>query len=358
MLSESVSSAVAEHERRRRATAGDEAWLKRRDVLVTGLIVALGLVGLCLSHKLWPAWAGRLAERRLNRSAGLSDEERATIGVVLGKSKGDKAERNFRRDVLRHKYLSWIQLLACYRPWGWRPRPKLIGQRHLDEALAKGGGVVLFTANFIYKDLMSKAALANEGYKACHLTRDSHGFSESWLGKRLLNPIHSRIEARFLGERLVFSGNQTRDVNALIKERLRQNQPILVTVTPLGRRVSVLPFLHGRIRIATGALNFAAEAGATVLPVFTIRRPNGDIDVIIEHPLKGQKEEARQAVIQAMLEDYVPRLETYVAQYPDQFAFPISSRYGDVLIEPTERTAERVGQKGAVHGTEVVSEPA
>jgi len=334
MLSGSMGSAVADKEARSELAVPAKPWLERRDVVVVGLILAFGAIGFCLSEKRWPTLARWFAERRLRRAAKFTFEERRTIEVIVGSHKDEWIEESFRRRWLQHKYLSWIQMLACYQPWGWRPRPNMIGQRYLDEALAEGRGVILLTANFAYKDLMTKAALAKAGYQACHLKRDSHGFAESRLGKRLLNPIHTRIEGRYLSESLVFSGNQTTEVNGLIKERLRQNRVIFVTVTPIGRRVSVLPFLHGRIRIATGALNFACETGAAILPIFTIRRPDGSIDTIIEPPLSGQNEGTRATTIQAMLEDYVPRLETYVAQFPDQFGFPASSRHGQMLIEP------------------------
>jgi lauroyl/myristoyl acyltransferase len=304
------------------------------------------LIALVLSEKRWPASARWLARKRLAGSAKLSGDELETVKVVVGQGE-DKAawiEETFRKDWLAHKYLSWIQLLACYRPWRWRPRPKLSGQQYLDEALARGRGVILLTANFAYKDLMAKAALADAGYWASHLVRDSHGFAESRLGKALLNPIYAGVERRFLRERLVFSGSDTRDVNKLIRARLRENQPLLVTVTPLGRRVGALSFLHGRIKIATGALNFACEAGAHVLPVFTIQKPDGGIETIIEHPLNMPAEMGRGRMIEVMLDDYVPRLETYVAQYPDQFAFPTSDRHGRALIEaltPPIRSRER-----------------
>ena len=311
-------------------------WLQGRDLLAAVLVLVFWLSALILPERLWSGAAHWLARRRLAGSARLADDEIQTIQVVVGKGEGKKAwiENSFRRDWLAHKYLSWIQLLAGYRPWRWQPRPRLVGRQYLNEGLARGNGVVLLTANFAYKDLMSKAALAKAGYWASHLVRESHGFAESWLGRRLLNPIYAGIERRYLRERLVFSGSDTRQVNAMIRSQLRENRPILVTVTPLGRRIEALPFLHGRIKIATGALNFACEAGAEVLPIFSIRKPDGQIETIIEPPLKRPADATRAETIRAMLEDYVPRLETYVAQYPDQFAFPTSARHGQMLIEP------------------------
>ena len=349
MLSQSARAAAVEQDVAEQRVVA-EPWMERRDLVIAGLVLVLFLIGLFVPEKRWPGWARRLAVKRLNGAARLDPEELATFGVVVGPATNEWIESRFRPAWVTHKYLSWIQLFACYRPWGWRPRPRLIGRQHLDDALARGRGVILFTANFAYKDLMSKAALADAGYPACHLVRDSHGFSETRLGKRLLNPIESFIERRFLRERLVFSGDRTTEVNALIKKRLSENQAILVTVTPLGRRVSLLPFLHGRIKIATGALNFACDADAVVLPLFTIRRADGRIDAIIEHPLERTKDGTREQEIQAMLDDYVPRLETYAAQYSEQFAFPASNRHGRALIEPWTSPA-RSDRDKPVHQT-------
>ena len=71
--------------------------------------------------------------------------------------------------------------------------------------------------------------------------------------------------------------------------------------------------------------------------MFTIRKPDGGIVTIIEHGLTKPAGAADSEAIKAMLDDYVPRLETYAAQYPEQFAIPTSDRHGEALIEP--RTA-------------------
>lgn len=328
-----------------------------RDLGVAALVSFLGLASWILPEKRWPGLARKIAVRRLGRSPRLDRNDLATIQVVVGEKTPSWIEQTFRPAWLAHKYHSWMQLLACYWPRRWQPRPLLIGRRHLDAALAKGNGVLLFTANFAYQDLMAKSAFAKAGYQLAYLARDTHGFVESTLSRRLLNPIYTSIERRFLKEHLVFSGNQTEEVNAAIKAKLRDNQPVMVLVTPLGRRVAVLPFLHGQIRIATGALNFACETDAAVLPVFTVRKPDGSIVNIVEPPLDRSAHSARGEMIEAMLQDYVPRLETYVSLYPDQFAFPSSSQHGEALIEPRTLPNPPHEKKAPTRQEERVAEP-
>lgn len=335
------------------ATTEPASWFQARDIGIAGLVLFLGLASWILPETRWLNLAQRLAARRLGRSPGLGKDELATIRVIVGDKPSSWIERTFRPAWLAHKYLSWMQLLACHRPGGWRPRPTLIGHEHLDAALRKGNGVVLFTANFAYQDVMAKAAFSSAGYRLSYLARDTHGFVESRLGRRLLNPIYTSIERRFLKEHLVFSGDRTKKVNAMIKARLRDNRAVMILLTPLGRRVVTLPFLHGQIRIATGALNFACETAAAVLPVFTIRKQDGTVDTIVGRALNRPGYRSRSATIEAMLQDYVPRLEAYVAQYPDQFAFPTSSQHGEALIEPRTPPAEHQQEKATARQRQI-----
>ncbi|MGI9449685.1 MAG: lysophospholipid acyltransferase family protein [Geminicoccaceae bacterium] len=332
------------------------SWLQARDIAMAGLVLFLGFGSWVLPEKTWPTLARKLAARRVRRSSNFDTNELATVKVIVGDRSPSWIEQTFRPAWLAHKYHSWMQLLACYRPRNWQPSPDLIGRARLDAALTEGRGAILFTANFAYQDLMAKAAFAGAGYQINHLARDGHGFIESRLSRWLLNPIYTAIERRFLKEHLVFSGDRTKKVNAVIKAKLRDNELVMVLVTPLGRRITTLPFLHGQIRIATGALNFACETGAPVLPVFTVRKPDGVIETIVEPALERPKYRSRSETIETMLQDYVPRLEMYVAQYPDQFAFPSSSQHGEALIEPKTLPTKERKKPVPTHGGERIPE--
>ena len=254
------------------------------------------------------------------------------IGIVAGDRSSGWMEDTYWPTVLGHKYLSWMQILACHGPRAWTPVVRLVGQDHVNAALEGGRGVMLLTATFVYKDLMAKAAFAEAGCAVSHLSKDTHGFSETRFGKRFLNPIYTSIEERHLRERMVFSGGNTKEVSAKVRDRLRHNGVVMVTVTPLGRHVAVRPFLGGRIHIATGGLNFACENETPVLPVFTIRGDDGGMTVFVGGPLDQPADACRMEKIDSVLDDYVPRLEAYVGQHPEQFSFPLSHEDGKLLL--------------------------
>lgn len=313
----------------------ESALIEVRDAMLGVMIAVLALAAWILPERWWPGFASRLARQRTAWRRPLAPEERAMIGIIAGDASPGWMETTYWPAALGHKYLSWMQILACHRPKGWKSAVRLVGEEHVDAALEGGRGVVLFTATFAYKDLMAKAAFASRGYAVNHVSKDTHGFSETRFGKRFLNPIYTSIEERFLLERMVFSGGNTKEVSAKLRGHLRDNRIVMITVTPLGRHVAVRPFLDGAIHMATGGLNFACENDTPVLPVFTIRKEDGGMMVFVGGPLDQPAGASRTEKIDAMLDDYVPRLEAYVRQHPDQFSFPLSSRDGALLLTPS-----------------------
>ncbi|MGI9498765.1 MAG: hypothetical protein ACR2P3_01900 [Geminicoccaceae bacterium] len=310
----------------------EKSFVSLRDGAVGGLVSLLALASWTFPEAGWHAFARRLAWLRIARRGPLSPDERAMIEIITGDRPASWIEETFWPETLGHKYLSWMQILACHRPRRWQPTSRLIGKEHVDQALAGGRGVVLFTATFAYKDLMAKAAFAAAGYAVSHLSMDTHGFSDTRFGKRWLNPIYTSVEERFLRERMVFSDSNTKAVSAKMRERLKQNAPVMITVTPLGRKVASRSFLHGYIHVATGGLNLACESGTPVLPVFTLRQADGGMTTFVGRALDQPLGASRTEVIDALLDDYVPRLESHVISHPDQFSFPLSDRFGKPLL--------------------------
>jgi len=317
----------------------DVPFINARDLAISGLVSVLALAVMALSKARWPAFAERLARFMLARRGNLSPDERALIRIIVGDKSADWIDQTYWPKVLAHKYLSWMQILACHRPGGWRPNVRLVGKDHVDQALDGGRGVILFTATFAHRDLMAHAAFAEAGFAISHLSKDSHGFSGTRIGKRWLNPIYTSAEERYLRERMVFSGSDTKAVITKLRERLRQNAPIMITVTPLGRHVATLPFLGGQIHIATGGLNVACENDTPVLPVFTLRQPDGETTTCVGPPLDQPDGAERPEKIDAMLADYVSRLKENVLCHPDQFSFPLSDQFGQPLLSRSMQAA-------------------
>lgn len=310
-----------------------------KDMVLLGLLPTLALLSWLTPERRWPAIATRLAALRWASRGALSGTERARITAIVGAGAADPSLEAYWRSNLGHKYHSWLQLLRCYQPRRYQVAARLEGNEHIQSALAAGGGAILWVATFAYSDLLTKLSLCRAGYAINHLSRASHGFSNTRFGRTLLNPIQTRIERRFLAERLVMSAGNTVGPLRALTARLADNQLVSITATPLGKRLRTAHFLDGRIQIATGALGLAHQSGAPVLPVVTVAHLDGTFVTYVEPALPAYPNLPRDQAMDAMFASYLLLLETYVRRYPDQFCFTTSEHETAPLIDAIEPTA-------------------
>ncbi len=80
-----------------------------------------------------------------------------------------------------------------------------------------------------------------------------------------------------------------------------------------------LPFFGHEAYFPRGPLRVAMASGATVLPAFIVRMPDGRYRAIVEEPLEIETAGDRDAALRRNLAQYVAILERYVRAYPDQW---------------------------------------
>jgi hypothetical protein len=146
-----------------------------------------------------------------------------------------------------------MQILALHRPGrSWQPKIQMNGLEHLEAALKKKSGALLWVSDFVYSSLIIKMAFHQAGYEVSHLTRPQHGFSPSPYGVRVLNPAWTKIEDRFIAERITIHEENTDAALELLQRRLAANRVVSITVGSWARRTADLSFFKGTIRLATG----------------------------------------------------------------------------------------------------------
>ena len=293
--------------------------IDRKDLGLLGLLPILAAFAWATPEAVWPSLAGRLAGLRLALRGGRAAGEIARIEAVVGTRPLGLTPAACWRAHLTHNYLAWMQLMRCYHPRGWSAAARLEGRAELDQALGQGRGGILWVAQLAFSDLVTKRALHQAGYAVSHLSRDSHGFSETRFGRRWLNPIKTGIERRYVAERLVMTDEHSLAPLRDLALRLRQNRLVSITVAPTGQRTGRVRFLDSSIRIATGALALAWQTGAPVLPVFTLRAPDGELVTRIEPAIALDRRLARACAMDTMLAAYGRLLEAYALRSPDQF---------------------------------------
>ena len=213
----------------------------------------------------------------------------------------------------------YLQVLREHRPGAWHPPMRLEGQEHLALALREGRGAVLWVGHFSFASLVAKKALHAAGISVAHLSHPSHGYSRTRLGMRFLNPIRAAVEARYVRDRVLLALDGSTAAVRDLRRRLKRNEVVSITVRERAQRPIMVPFLDGTIRLATGAPDLAYASKAPLLPVFTVRDPNGVYRVIIDRSIEIPRDLPRRDASEAVLRNYVDRLTPIVQAYPGQW---------------------------------------
>lgn len=303
---------------RPRNLAPRPAW-QRSDLAVAGSLAALLPLSWLLPERFW-----RPLCRVIALTPGLVD--RATVGrnaaaiqAALGEPEGRRGDL-IARDLQAAVYHLRMQNLRAWRPGGWHPDIALEGEDHLARALARGKGAILWVAHFAFNSNITKIALHHRGYRISHLSRPEHGFSKTRFGITCLNPVRSIPEDRCLAQRIVLDRRAPQIAMRKMVRALRAGEIVSITAGAWeGSDLAEGPFLGGRLAVAIGAPRLAVLTGAELLPVFSIRDPQGGFRTIIERPIAVTTGRTPGEVCAAAAREYLRRHEPWVRRFPDQW---------------------------------------
>lgn len=230
-----------------------------------------------------------------------------------------------------------LQILREYRPGGWRGRIDLTGREHLDQALARKHGVVLWVCPFTYSDLITKTVLSREALPVSHLSASSRGFSPNachpWVptrfGMRYLSRLRTAVEDRYLNERVVMPSDGSLGYVRRIERLLRGNGILSIRAGKVGFRTMQLPFLGGLVTLATGPPSLSIATGAALVPVFVIRKGPGRFEVVFEPALEPTEGAHPHAATEELMRRYTSLLESYVLRDPYMWSGWYSMRFAD-----------------------------
>ena len=209
--------------------------------------------------------------------------------------------------------------LREYLP-GRRGAPvRLDGVEQLAVALAAGTGAVLWVSRFAWASLISKIGLHQAGFSVSHLSRRGHPFGDSAFRERWLNPVWTRIETRFLRERIVMEPGAETTALRILRRRLAEGGAISITVGHEAVRTIGVSVLGVPLHLSTGPMHLAAASGAPLIPVFTVRDGEGAFVVTLDAPLLVDARADREKREHDIAEEYARRLEPWVRRYPGQW---------------------------------------
>lgn len=218
-----------------------------------------------------------------------------------------------------NRYRERFQYLRAWRPGGWNPDIEISGSEHVAAALKAGNGIIFWAGNFSFNDLVAKQAWHRLGLAVKHFSRPTHGFSETRFGIRYLNAVRRRIEDQYLGERLMTELRETPIALQRMREYLKANGCVSITVGNRGRRRAAAHFLDSRLVLATGPLALARTTGASLLPVFTWRKESEKFEVTIGAPIEVAEDADGNADYGAAVQAYADMLTPFVLRDPGQW---------------------------------------
>jgi lauroyl/myristoyl acyltransferase len=189
------------------------------------------------------------------------------------------------------------------------------GLDHLDAALHRGGGAVLWRMNFCGSHI-PKQALHERGFALTHVSRPEHGRpNDDLLGRKVVAPLYRKAETRHLAERVEIDPDGSLDYLRSLVLRLRANGVISLMGEFPGRAGHAAPVLGTPLCFATGAPSLARASGAALLTLHSRRLAYDHYRVVIEEPiaLDGM---GRSASLAAAVGEFAGRLERAIRVHP------------------------------------------
>jgi len=221
-------------------------------------------------------------------------------------------ERNFMRTV----YEETLHTLRGHFQAVWKPKITVRGRHHLDTALGRGQGAILWVCPCSFTELILKKGLHEQGFHLTNLRSYAHPYSATRFGRRFLNPVHTHVEDRYLDSSVVLYPNQGAVALRQLQTKLRENKAVSVFAIAASDLPFEVPCLGGSLRIALGAPTLAVLSGAPLLPTCVLPSCDGAFEILIEAPLVTGNGTAKERPEESLARNYARSVESWVTQRP------------------------------------------
>ena len=233
------------------------------------------------------------------------------IALALGKQITSETERkdlawrawkNFARAVLDTTaimHYSKERVIASIR---------LEGEEHLQEALAKGKGVLALSAHLGSFTLIG-ARLAAAGYPFSVVVK--HPADKRFA--RLTDDYRAQI-----GIQTISAKPRREAVRGLLRA-LRENRIVLVIADEFKSGDVMVDFFDMQLPAPRGPATLALRTGAVTLPMFATRERNGSVLLSVGAPIATVERTELEASVMATTASYTSHLEAAIRRYPDQW---------------------------------------
>ena len=180
------------------------------------------------------------------------------------------------------------------------------GVEHVEQALAQGKGAIILTGHFGNWELLA-ASISATVAPLTPIVRE--------LRSPRLNALVSHYRAQ--------AGYTTIDRDTGIRQALQclKRNELLGIVADVDTTVSgvFVDFFGRRAYTPYSPVAIALKTGATILPTFIIRQPDGSHRAIIESPLALERTNIKEKDLVINTQKFTKIIESYIRQYPAQW---------------------------------------
>jgi hypothetical protein len=224
------------------------------------------------------------------------------------------------------------RLMVARELTGRGPEPRIAfdGAERLRAALARGRGAIVWVADTYPRIIIAKRVLWEAGFRPVQVSRVEHGFGNSRLAMRLINPLVLHAEDRYLAGRILFAQGEEAEVTRRILRTLSEGGLVLMTNNTYSGAVFMeVPFgAAGYLSLPTATLNIAARHGVPLFSLATVETEpfrGYHADLSEDVTAAGQQAEGRvqraelHAAMARMALPVRDHLLATVRQWPEQF---------------------------------------
>lgn len=295
-------------------------WFRPRDVYY---LVVLSLI------KATAAVPARLREKLVD-TVGLaayffSRHKRQEMYLNMCHAFGESMSASERRATVRCAFLeTWREIFSILPARGRAGREvaEVAGLEHLQEALARGKGVILWESVGFGRRYAARRALHELGHAIVQVHGPDHLCGMLDVGapatrlRSMIRRVCDRWEMAAVAEIVDLPASKSLAFARILNDRLRQNEIIFITGDGVeGYKHVEHEFLGVRKQFATGIASLARIGGVTILPVFcSVDSPR--VSVTIEQPVVVGTSGDRETDIREALTDYAVRLERRIRLQP------------------------------------------
>jgi KDO2-lipid IV(A) lauroyltransferase len=235
-----------------------------------------------------------------------------SLQIAFGDAKSKAQIQKIAKDSFTLMSKGAVELLFLMdRPSLLRKRVEFVGRKYLDEALARGKGVILVSAHFgNFPLLMAKLSL--EGYKVAGIMRQMRD---------------TRVEKMFLAKRTklgiktIYFQPRTTCVNNTIAS-LRANEIVFIPLDQnFGTGGVFVDFFGRKAATATGPVVLAQRTKAALLPCFIVRQPDDSHRIIFEPRLELAESKDAEETITINIQRLTNIIESYIRKYPAEWGW-------------------------------------